>query len=100
LLIARADSDVIHQKFAAQTGEARSLGIFGIPTFVIGKEIFGVMTGLKMLLNGHKKAQSRRRCSTWFVRGVRRRDAWPKTVLPLSDANDRLLTDNRLFYKG
>lgn len=39
-VIARADSDEIHQKFAAQTDEARSLGIFGVPTFVISKEIF------------------------------------------------------------
>ena len=39
-VIARADSDDIHQKFAEQTDEARSFGIFGVPTFVVGSEIF------------------------------------------------------------
>lgn len=39
-IIARADSDHIHQKFAEQTDKARSLGIFGVPTFVVGNEIF------------------------------------------------------------
>lgn len=39
-VIARADSDEIHQKFAEQTDEARRLGIFGVPSFVLGKEIF------------------------------------------------------------
>lgn len=39
-VIARADSDEIHRKFAEQTDEARSLGIFGVPNFVVGREIF------------------------------------------------------------
>jgi 2-hydroxychromene-2-carboxylate isomerase len=39
-LIARADSDAGKSAFDAETDVARSLGIFGAPTFVVGQEIF------------------------------------------------------------
>ena len=39
-IIERANSDAVRQKFAEETDVARSLGIFGIPTFVAGREIF------------------------------------------------------------
>jgi 2-hydroxychromene-2-carboxylate isomerase len=35
-----ADSDRIKQDFAEQTEQARALGIFGAPSFVVGKELF------------------------------------------------------------
>jgi 2-hydroxychromene-2-carboxylate isomerase len=39
-VVARADSADIRQKYAAETESARSLGIFGSPTFAYGTEIF------------------------------------------------------------
>jgi 2-hydroxychromene-2-carboxylate isomerase len=39
-VIARANSEEIREKYAAETEVARSLGIFGSPTFVAGTEIF------------------------------------------------------------
>lgn len=39
-LMARADSEAAKSAFDAETDVARSLGIFGSPTFVVGKEIF------------------------------------------------------------
>ena len=39
-LIARADSDVGKAEFDAETDVARDLGIFGVPTFAVGTEIF------------------------------------------------------------
>jgi 2-hydroxychromene-2-carboxylate isomerase len=39
-LIARADSDTGKADFDAETDVARSLGIFGVPTFAVGNEIF------------------------------------------------------------
>ena len=39
-LIARADSDVGKAAFEAETDVARDLGIFGVPTFAVGTEIF------------------------------------------------------------
>lgn len=39
-LIARADSDAGKADFVAETDVARSLGIFGVPTFVVGSELF------------------------------------------------------------
>ena len=39
-LIARADSDAWKADFVAETDVARSLGIFGVPTFVVGSELF------------------------------------------------------------
>ena len=39
-LIARADSDAGKADFDAETDVARSLGIFGVPTFAVGTEIF------------------------------------------------------------
>lgn len=39
-LIARADSDAGKADFDAETDVARSLGIFGVPTFAVGSEIF------------------------------------------------------------
>lgn len=38
--IARADTQAIRDRYAAETQAARSLGIFGSPTFVSGAEIF------------------------------------------------------------
>jgi 2-hydroxychromene-2-carboxylate isomerase len=38
--IARANSPDIHAKLAAETDAARTLGIFGSPTFVCGTELF------------------------------------------------------------
>ena len=39
-VIARANSEEIREKYAAETEVARSLGIFGSPTFAYGTEIF------------------------------------------------------------
>lgn len=39
-LMARADSDDARAAFDAETDVARSLGIFGVPTFVVGTETF------------------------------------------------------------
>lgn len=39
-LIARANSDDAKAAFDAETDVARSLGIFGVPTFAVGNEIF------------------------------------------------------------
>jgi 2-hydroxychromene-2-carboxylate isomerase len=39
-VVSRANSQEIHSRYAAETGVARSLGIFGSPTFVVGGEIF------------------------------------------------------------
>lgn len=39
-VIARANSDEIREKYAAETEVARCLGIFGSPTFAYGTEIF------------------------------------------------------------
>ncbi len=39
-LMSRADSEAGKSAFDAETDVARSLGIFGAPTFVVGKEIF------------------------------------------------------------
>jgi len=39
-LMVRADSEAAKSDFDAETDVARSLGIFGAPTFVVGKEIF------------------------------------------------------------
>jgi 2-hydroxychromene-2-carboxylate isomerase len=39
-LIARADSDAVKSDFDAETDVARSLGIFGVPTFAVGTELF------------------------------------------------------------
>ena len=39
-VIARANSQEIHDKYAAETEVARSMGIFGSPTFAYGSEIF------------------------------------------------------------
>lgn len=39
-LIARADSEAGKADFDAETDVARSLGIFGVPTFVVGSELF------------------------------------------------------------
>jgi len=39
-VVARADSQEIRDKYDAETDVARSMGIFGSPTFVIGDEIF------------------------------------------------------------
>ena len=38
--IAQANSEEIREKYAAETEVARSLGIFGSPTFAYGTEIF------------------------------------------------------------
>ena len=39
-ILARADSSEIRDAYAAETDRARSLGIFGSPTFACGEEIF------------------------------------------------------------
>ena len=39
-LIARADSEAVKAAFDAETDVARALGIFGVPTFAVGSEIF------------------------------------------------------------
>jgi 2-hydroxychromene-2-carboxylate isomerase len=39
-VVKRASSDEIADRYTAATDEARKLGIFGAPTFVIGKELF------------------------------------------------------------
>jgi 2-hydroxychromene-2-carboxylate isomerase len=39
-IISRANSDDIQSQLASETDVARSLGIFGSPTFVVGSEIF------------------------------------------------------------
>ncbi len=40
LVLARADGDEIGAAYEAATAEARTLGIFGSPTFVVDKELF------------------------------------------------------------
>ena len=40
LLIERAESNSTRADFDAETDVARSLGIFGVPTFVVGSELF------------------------------------------------------------
>lgn len=39
-LIARAESETVKSEFDAETDVARSLGIFGVPTFAVDNEIF------------------------------------------------------------
>ena len=39
-VIQRADSPAVHADFEAETDVARSLGVFGAPTFVVGSELF------------------------------------------------------------
>ena len=39
-VLERANGDEIGQSFEAATGEARGLGIFGSPTFVVDRELF------------------------------------------------------------
>jgi 2-hydroxychromene-2-carboxylate isomerase len=39
-VISRANTDAIRQRFAENTDAARRLGIFGSPTFAVGREIF------------------------------------------------------------
>jgi 2-hydroxychromene-2-carboxylate isomerase len=39
-VLALAGGDAIGEAYAAATEEARQLGIFGTPTFVVGKEVF------------------------------------------------------------
>ena len=39
-VIERANGDAVRRQYAAETDEARNLGIFGSPTFVCGAEIF------------------------------------------------------------
>jgi 2-hydroxychromene-2-carboxylate isomerase len=39
-VLKRADSDEIARIFDAETDAARELGIFGSPTFVVGRELF------------------------------------------------------------
>ena len=39
-ILAKADSREIRDRYAAETGAARALGIFGSPTFACGNEIF------------------------------------------------------------
>lgn len=39
-LIQRADSEAAKADFEAETDAARALGIFGVPTFAVGSEIF------------------------------------------------------------
>jgi 2-hydroxychromene-2-carboxylate isomerase len=37
---ARAEADDVRAAYRAATDEARSLGIFGVPSFVVGREVF------------------------------------------------------------
>ena len=39
-VVSRADGREVRDKYAAETELARSLGVFGSPTFVYGNEIF------------------------------------------------------------
>ena len=39
-VVARADGQEVRDKYAAETERARSLGVFGSPTFVYGDEVF------------------------------------------------------------
>src|ERR1700722_10333571 len=39
-VVSRAEGDEIGAAYDAATGEARDLGIFGTPTFVVGRELF------------------------------------------------------------
>jgi 2-hydroxychromene-2-carboxylate isomerase len=39
-VIPRADTREVRERYAAETDVARSMGIFGSPTFVVGDEIF------------------------------------------------------------
>jgi 2-hydroxychromene-2-carboxylate isomerase len=38
--LAQAEAPAVHEALAAQTQAARELGIFGAPTFAVGREIF------------------------------------------------------------
>jgi 2-hydroxychromene-2-carboxylate isomerase len=55
-VIARASSDEIGVLYDAGTDEARKLGIFGAPTFVVGKELFWGDDRLDDAVAWHKKA--------------------------------------------
>jgi 2-hydroxychromene-2-carboxylate isomerase len=39
-VIAQAQTPAVHEAYVARTNQARELGIFGSPTFVVGREIF------------------------------------------------------------
>jgi len=51
---ARAESDEIRAAFGAATDEARTLGIFGVPTFVTGGELFWGDDRLEDAIRWHK----------------------------------------------
>jgi len=39
-VVAQANSDAVHDRYALETDVARKMGIFGSPTFACGAEIF------------------------------------------------------------
>ena len=55
-VIERASSDEIGALYDTSTNEARKLGIFGAPTFVVGEEIFWGDDRLDDAIAWHKKA--------------------------------------------
>ncbi len=54
-VLARADTDEVRAALVAQTDEARSLGIFGAPTFAVGTEIFWGDDRLDDALRWHRE---------------------------------------------
>jgi hypothetical protein len=57
-IIARAHSEDIDAKIIASADEARELGLFGSPHFVVGREVFGATTAWKTLCHGQNTAMS------------------------------------------
>jgi len=60
-VLALAQSDEIGRAYDAATAEAKSLGIFGAPTFVIGGEIFWGDDRLEDAVRWHEKGTLQRR---------------------------------------
>lgn len=54
-VVARASSEEIGARYDAGTNEARKLGIFGAPTFVVGKELFWGDDRLEDAVAWHRK---------------------------------------------
>jgi 2-hydroxychromene-2-carboxylate isomerase len=52
---AQAESEEIRAAYRAATGEARALGIFGVPTFVTGGELFWGDDRLEDAVRWHKR---------------------------------------------
>jgi len=62
-IIARANSEAVRALYDSETDVARKLGVFGVPTFAVGREIFWGDDRLEQALawaSGTHPAQRRR----------------------------------------